>query len=134
MTYPVHFEWLYHSRSYKIFGYSEWFAFSFRLMSLSAGFIVGFSFFSLVPSRNLWVTKIGSRTLYVYILHTFILKILVVVGFYSFITAKLSLTILFPLALVLILITSLRITQVIAMPLVEPVKFIRAISAQKKQT
>ncbi|WP_281397300.1 acyltransferase family protein [Heyndrickxia vini] len=68
--------WLLGSSSYADMGNVEWFDGLFRMLQYLLTLIVIFGFFALVPATGSKLTIIGQRTLYIYLLHGFIIKII----------------------------------------------------------
>ncbi|MEK5523169.1 acyltransferase [Heyndrickxia sporothermodurans] len=68
--------WLLGSSSYADMGNAEWFDGLFRMLQYLLTLIVIFGFFALVPATGSKLTIIGQRTLYIYLLHGFIIKII----------------------------------------------------------
>ncbi len=52
-----------------------------RLSLLTAGAVLGVAFLALVPRRRSWLTKLGSRSLAVFLLHGFAIKLAVHLGY-----------------------------------------------------
>jgi fucose 4-O-acetylase-like acetyltransferase len=69
-------EWLYGSKSYETLGVDEETGVLFRSLLYGVSFLMTLCFMSLIPSRRLTVSTLGTRTFYVYILHGFVLKYL----------------------------------------------------------
>jgi fucose 4-O-acetylase-like acetyltransferase len=59
--------------SYPAMGYHEWWAGGIRLAVIVAAVILSFAFLVLVPRRRTVFTDLGQATLYIYLLHTFVL-------------------------------------------------------------
>ncbi|MED3655912.1 acyltransferase family protein [Heyndrickxia sporothermodurans] len=68
--------WLLGSSSYADMGNVEWFDGLFRMLQYLLTLVVIFGFFALVPATGSKLTIIGQRTLYIYLLHGFIIKII----------------------------------------------------------
>ncbi|WNB91357.1 acyltransferase family protein [Bacillus sp. NEB1478] len=70
-------EWFLASSSYsEIIGYKTWFGGLIRLVMYGVMFLATFSVLALIPRRKMFFTAFGERTLYIYLLHGFILKYL----------------------------------------------------------
>lgn len=69
-------EWLFASSSYADLGVHADDGVWIRLSIYAIVFIGTFAFLSIVPKQKLFFTKLGERTLYVYLLHGLVLKIL----------------------------------------------------------
>jgi fucose 4-O-acetylase-like acetyltransferase len=59
--------------SYGAIGYNEWWAGAVRLAVIGVAVILSFAFLVLVPRRRTVFTDLGQATLYIYLLHTFVL-------------------------------------------------------------
>ncbi|WP_040208714.1 acyltransferase family protein [Neobacillus jeddahensis] len=66
--------WLLADTSYESMGGMEWTDGFIRALQYGLTLIVVFGFLSLIPSTQYKLTKIGERTLYVYLFHGFIIK------------------------------------------------------------
>nr|WP_017553127.1 acyltransferase family protein [Heyndrickxia coagulans] len=66
--------WLLGDTSYAGMGMEYWFSGLIRLVQYAVTLLVILGFFLLIPSKGYKWTKIGERTLYVYLLHGFIIK------------------------------------------------------------
>lgn len=64
---------LFYDFSYATLGYPEWWAGAIRLGVMAVSMVLCFAFLALLPRRALWFTALGGATLYVYLLHTFVL-------------------------------------------------------------
>ncbi|WP_027410784.1 acyltransferase family protein [Anoxybacteroides tepidamans] len=78
-------EWLYGSKSYTTLGVHEEIGAVGRLVIYGISTLMAFSFMALIPNRRLPISKFGTRTFYIYILHGFILKYLHSTSFPTFI-------------------------------------------------
>lgn len=68
------YEWLFGSKPYSELENLTHFAWLGRLFIYSISFLTVISFWSLVPTKKYNYTKIGQYTLYVYLLHGFVIK------------------------------------------------------------
>lgn len=59
--------------AYPAFGYDEWWAGALRLAAIAVAALLVFAFLVLMPRRETWFSALGQATLYVYLLHTFVL-------------------------------------------------------------
>lgn len=125
--YPLAKGWLYHNCSYQQMGHSEWYAFLYRLALLFSGGIISMSFLSVLPHRFCLFSDFGKRTLYIYLIHVFILKSMIVIGFYKVLPHNQQLVLLFLIFLSAAMITiSLNgYVQKVSMPFIEPEKYFR---------
>ncbi|MHC5796915.1 acyltransferase family protein [Lacisediminihabitans sp. FW035] len=65
--------WLFYDDSYDGLGQSDWWAGFVRLAFLLLAALLSAAFFVLVPRSETWITGFGQATMYVYLLHSFIL-------------------------------------------------------------
>jgi fucose 4-O-acetylase-like acetyltransferase len=68
--------WLLGDTSYANMGGMQWWDGLVRGLQYSLTLLVVFGFFALIPSTQYKITKIGERTVYVYLFHGFIIKAL----------------------------------------------------------
>jgi fucose 4-O-acetylase-like acetyltransferase len=59
--------------AYPSFGYDQWWAGGLRLAAIAVAVLLVFAFLVLMPRRGTWFSPLGQATLYVYLLHTFVL-------------------------------------------------------------
>ncbi|MEJ1230297.1 MAG: acyltransferase family protein [Galbitalea sp.] len=64
---------LLYDESYSSFGYDQWWAGAIRLAFLGIGMACCFAFLILMPRRHTWFSGLGTRTMYIYLLNSFIL-------------------------------------------------------------
>ncbi|RBP58066.1 fucose 4-O-acetylase-like acetyltransferase [Alkalibaculum bacchi] len=69
--------------SYAVVGYDMWYAGLYRLALYGVGALFSFGFFLLIPDGEKMYSKLGAQTLYVYLIHGIILKVLRNIGFYE---------------------------------------------------
>lgn len=77
--------WLYGSMTYMQLGAHEWYAGLFRLAVYGLQFTASLAFLGLVPYRLSRMTGLGRRTLYVFLLHGFVVRTAVISGLYGYI-------------------------------------------------
>ncbi|MEV8266519.1 acyltransferase family protein [Microbacterium sp. NPDC076911] len=65
--------WLFYDDSYSDMGGTAWWAGGVRLALMAIALVLSLAFFVLVPLRNTWWTHFGQYTMYVYLLHSFVL-------------------------------------------------------------
>ncbi|MFE1645472.1 acyltransferase family protein [Microbacterium sp. P01] len=65
--------WLFYDASYSALGGTEWWAGGVRLLLMVVALVLSAAFFVLVPRRQTWWTHFGQYTMYVYLLHSFVL-------------------------------------------------------------
>ncbi|TFD63677.1 fucose 4-O-acetylase [Cryobacterium ruanii] len=64
---------LLYNEAYGVFDYSEFWAGGIRLAVMLLAFVLIVAFLMLVPRRTTWFTDLGAATMYIYLLHTFVL-------------------------------------------------------------
>ncbi|HYI32498.1 MAG TPA: acyltransferase family protein [Glaciibacter sp.] len=64
---------LLYNESYPVLGYDEFWAGGVRLALILLGFALTVAFLILMPRRTTWFTSLGAATMYIYLLHTFVL-------------------------------------------------------------
>jgi fucose 4-O-acetylase-like acetyltransferase len=75
--FPYHaVPWLFGDSSYASMGGEHVTDGFFRLLQYGLTLIVVFAFLTLIPSRQFRLTQIGERTIYVYLLHGFVIKLI----------------------------------------------------------
>ncbi|MGV8913621.1 MAG: acyltransferase family protein [Rhodoglobus sp.] len=65
--------WFFYDDSYSGLGEDQWFAGGVRLALIVLAVILSAAFLVLVPRRHTWITDAGQATMYVYLLHSFVL-------------------------------------------------------------
>ena len=66
-------EWLFYDENYSSIGGTEWWAGGVRLALMAVALVLSAAFFALLPRRTHWWTHFGQYTMYVYLLHSFVL-------------------------------------------------------------
>lgn len=66
-------EWLFYDENYSSIGGTEWWAGGVRLALMAVALVLCASFFALLPRGTHWWTHFGRYTMYVYLLHSFVL-------------------------------------------------------------
>lgn len=64
---------LLYNESYPVLGYDEFWAGGVRLALILLGFAFTVAFLLLMPRRTTWYTSLGAATMYIYLLHSFLL-------------------------------------------------------------
>jgi fucose 4-O-acetylase-like acetyltransferase len=64
---------LLYDESYASFGYDQWWAGALRLGFIGLGALCCFALLALMPRRATWFSGLGTRTMYIYLLHSLIL-------------------------------------------------------------
>lgn len=65
--------WFFYVDAYADLGGEQWWAGGVRLAIMVLGLVLSASFFILMPRRGMWWTRLGQYTMYVYLLHSFVL-------------------------------------------------------------
>ena len=65
--------WFFYDSSYASLGNPQWWAGGIRLVLIVIAVVLSCAFAALVPLRHTWWTHLGQYTMYVYLLHTFVL-------------------------------------------------------------
>lgn len=79
--YPT--QWLYFTDSYHVIGTTDPLGMVGRALVLVGGFVMVMAFLALVPHRRTWITGLGAASLYVYLLHRFVVKTAEYQGLYD---------------------------------------------------
>lgn len=66
-------DWLFYDENYSSIGGTEWWAGGVRLALMIVAVVLSAAFFALIPRRSHWWTQFGQYTMYVYLLHSFVL-------------------------------------------------------------
>ena len=112
--------WLYGSKSYSSLGVGwEQGAFN-RFCIYVLGFLLGMGFLAIVPKGHGFYTVYGKESLYIYVLHGFIMKGLLAVGFYKYINNEWKVVVLMLFSLILLPILSSRFSKIIANNMMNP--------------
>ena len=65
--------WLFYEDSYADLGGEQWWAGGVRLALMALALLLSAAFFVLIPRSTYWWTRFGQYTMYVYLLHSFVL-------------------------------------------------------------
>ena len=65
--------WFFYDDSYQALGEDQWFAGFVRLGLIVLAVILSAAFFALIPRSPTWMTGFGQSTMYIYLLHSFVL-------------------------------------------------------------
>jgi fucose 4-O-acetylase-like acetyltransferase len=66
-------EWLFYDENYAAIGGTQWWAGGVRLALMAVALVLSAAFFALLPRNTHWWTHFGQYTMYVYLLHSFVL-------------------------------------------------------------
>ncbi|WP_026677073.1 acyltransferase family protein [Fictibacillus gelatini] len=113
-------DWLLASSSYAdILGNNAWYGGFIRLGMYTIAFLATFSFLAIIPRRKMFFTEMGQRTLYIYLLHGFILKYLFTTEFFHTLKNQHAYFVVLLLAVSITLILASKPVVTIAQPLIE---------------
>ncbi len=111
---------LLYDESYASFGYTQWWAGALRLGFIGLGTLCCFGLLALIPRRRTWFSGLGTRTMYIYLLHSFILYPIRQSGLLSGPPSMWVLVGMVVLSVVIAVVLGLPIVQKVFHPLVEP--------------
>jgi len=66
-------DWFFYDDSYSGIGQDAWWAGFVRLAFILLAALLSLAMFTLIPRRTTWLTSLGQATMYVYLLHSFVL-------------------------------------------------------------
>ncbi|MFM9279181.1 acyltransferase family protein [Paenibacillus jiagnxiensis] len=112
--------WLYGSMTYAELGHVEWFAGLFRIGTYLLQLAASAAFLGFVPFAAGWLSRLGSRTLYVFLLHGFIIRGAAVSGIYAYIHTTFGIICIMVTACLLSILLALPAVKRTAHPLIEP--------------
>jgi fucose 4-O-acetylase-like acetyltransferase len=113
-------EWLLASSSYEdILGYQNWYGGLIRLAMYGIMFAATFSFLAILPRRKMFFTELGERTLYIYLLHGFVLKYLFTTELFASIEKNGAYFMIVILAIIVTLFLASKPVIVLAQPFIE---------------
>ncbi|WP_353856007.1 acyltransferase family protein [Bacillus sp. Bos-x628] len=117
--YEFDYSFLFGSQSYSSLGDEGVIAAIKRMAWYMLAFAATFSFFALVPTRHFFFTKWGTRTLYVYLLHGFVIKLLRTTWFDDWAFNAASVLILLLLTILLTVTLSSTFVKTVSQPIIE---------------
>lgn len=65
--------WLFYDANYSAIGGTQWWAGGVRLLLMGIALVLSIAFFTLMPRRGYGFTRWGQYTMYIYLLHSFVL-------------------------------------------------------------
>ncbi|HBI05370.1 MAG TPA: hypothetical protein DDY49_15250 [Paenibacillaceae bacterium] len=113
-------KWLYGVDSYKELGSPEWYAGIYRMGIYGLTAILSISFLSLIPRRETWFSVLGTRTLYVYLLHVFVIKLISILHIYEYIVNSFEVTLLIVFSILVTILLSSKSVKNVTQYLIEP--------------
>jgi fucose 4-O-acetylase-like acetyltransferase len=106
--------------AYPVIGYEQWWAGGIRLAVIAVAALLAFAFLVLVPRRRTFFTDLGQATLYIYLLHSFVLYPFRESGILRGDTPLWYLPAMIAFAIVVTFLLASRPVQRVFRPLVEP--------------
>jgi fucose 4-O-acetylase-like acetyltransferase len=114
-------QWFYGSFSYEALEHKEWFAGAYRIIIYLIAVVLSFCILILVPQRRITlISQLGQNTLYTYLIHGFIMKYLIYVGFYSHFTTTWMKGLLIIIGIGISVILSMNATRFLLKWIIEP--------------
>ncbi|BBN99577.1 acyltransferase family protein [Sporolactobacillus terrae] len=112
-------DWVLHDSSYHTFGLSNWEGGITRLFVYGISFLTIFAFMALIPKKRFSFTALGKNTLYVYLLHGFFIKTMVLFPLYKNIEHLYQYSFLFTASLALCYLLASRPVRLFTKPFIE---------------
>lgn len=112
--------WFFYDRPYDALGETQWWAGLVRLALMSGAVVLSLALFALVPRRRTALTAWGQSTMYVYLLHSFVLYPLRESGILSRTESTLALVLMIVFCVAVSVALSLGWTRTVFHRLVEP--------------
>ncbi len=111
-------EWMYGSKSYEKLG-AGWEGGIIRLLYYGMSLIMIYSFFAFVPKKEYFFSKWGARTLYVYLLHGFIIRYFRTTDLVPYIKETHSYYLLLIFAVIVTFVLVSKLVYILAQPIME---------------
>lgn len=132
--YPdINYQWLLGSKPYAEMGAASFSAVLTRLGFYILSFLMIFSFLSCVPKGQYFFTRLGKNTLYVYLLHGFIVRLFRESDLQNYFSEPQQFLLLASLSLLLTLLLSSGLTTALAQPFIE-LKIVKLHSLRARLT
>ncbi|MFB5268060.1 acyltransferase family protein [Paenibacillus enshidis] len=112
--------WLYGSMTYTGLGHGEWYAGLIRIGIYLLQLAASAAFLGFVPFAAGWLSRMGSRTLYVFLLHGFIIRGAASSGIYAYIHTTFGTLCVMIVACLLTVLLALPAVKRAVHPLIEP--------------
>jgi fucose 4-O-acetylase-like acetyltransferase len=109
-----------YDEDYGSFGYEQWWAGAVRLLFIGIAVILCFAFLTLMPRTTTPLTALGQATLYIYLLHSFVLYPIRESSWFQDNTSLWVLVAAIGLSVALPFVLGSRVVQRLVRPLVEP--------------
>jgi fucose 4-O-acetylase-like acetyltransferase len=124
--------WLYGSKSYSSLGVGWEQGVLYRFLIYLLAILLGLAFLSVTKKDRNISTGYGERSLYIYVLHGFVMKGLIVVGFYKYIDSGWKAIILILLYLIILQILSSVFSSLFAYNFINPLVFANSMLSKKR--
>lgn len=126
-------QWFYGSYSYEALKHQEWYAGIYRIILYSIAIVLSLCALTLVPQKQMAIiSQLGQNTLYTYVLHGFIMKLLIAAGFYGYFTTTWSKALLIVIGVGIAMLLSTNGVRYLLQWLIEPkVEFLFKRSQQR---
>jgi fucose 4-O-acetylase-like acetyltransferase len=111
---------LLYDEAYGVFDYSQFWAGGIRLAVMLLAFALIVAFLMLIPRRTTWFSELGAATMYIYLLHTFVLYPLRETGVLDGPQSGWALPSMIALSVAISIVLSLPVVRRLFRPLVEP--------------
>lgn len=112
--------WLMGSMTYAELGHHEWYAGIYRLAIYALEMISGALFLAWVPSLTSRLTDMGRRTLYVFLLHGFLVRLMIWSGVYNYIESGLYIPVIVAIAVMFAVLLAQPAVRHAFRPVIEP--------------
>ncbi|MFT8322624.1 MAG: acyltransferase family protein [Bacillus sp. (in: firmicutes)] len=115
----INYQWLFGSKSYSTLGEDPLQAIFIRLFFYLLSCLMIYCFFACVPKKQYFFTKLGNNTLYVYLLHGFVVRIFRISDITDVVNPHKSFMLIIFISLVLTLLLSSKIITSLTQPIIE---------------
>lgn len=117
----IHVKWFFGTLPYQSIGYEDWYSGVYRLIGYVFSVVVGICILSLTPTKKLpIISNLGKNTLYVFILHGFIIKYLEHIEYYRYFTSTIDKLILMGIGLMITIFLSTNLVRYCTRWIIEP--------------
>ncbi|WP_445488603.1 acyltransferase family protein [Niallia sp. 03133] len=127
----INYQWLFGSKSYSSLAEDPFQAIFIRLFFYVLSCMMIYCFFACVPNKQYFFTKLGKNTLYVYLLHGFIVRIFRVSDMTDLVNPPKSFILIIAVSFLLTLLLSSSMITSLAQPIIE-LKITKLQQLQKK--
>ncbi|MDR6723543.1 fucose 4-O-acetylase-like acetyltransferase [Paenibacillus amylolyticus] len=117
---PLSPGWLLGSMTYAELGHSEWYAGIYRLGMYAVQFGSAALFLAWVPTLTSKITEMGRRTLYVFLLHGFLVRLVIWSGVYNYMESSLYIPVIIAIAIMFAIMLAHPVVRHTFRPLIEP--------------